>query len=90
MLDKNIFQILLHNAQRELLEPSAPDTKEKLQIQFAIDRMHYEYLENSHAEKLNFLKEVNQVSEDFASHIEELRKNIDTELKRLAEQEKHD
>lgn len=90
MLDKNIFQILLHNAQRELLKPSSPDTNEKLQVQFAMDRMHYEYLENSRAEKLNFLKEVNQVSEDLASQIDELRKNVSDELKRLAEQEKHD
>lgn len=90
MLDKNIFQILLHNAQKELLDPNAPESTEKLQIQFAIDRMHYEYLENQPAEKLNFLKEIDKLAEDFASHIDELRKNLTSELKTLAEQEKHD
>ncbi|MBL4703950.1 MAG: hypothetical protein JKY54_05485 [Flavobacteriales bacterium] len=90
MLTARIFTVPFLTAQVDLMTNESIQTKESQQLKFMAERLHYEYINTSSAEKLKFLDEVKTQIDGVTNFMEELKKSVESEEKRLAEEVKRD
>ncbi|WP_304634046.1 hypothetical protein [Pseudoalteromonas sp.] len=90
MITASIFSVPVLTAQIDLMTNENIQTNESQQLKFMAERLHYEYINTPSDEKLKFLEQIQIQIEGITNFVEKLKKSVESEEKRLAEEVKRD
>ncbi|ASV43994.1 hypothetical protein [Pseudoalteromonas phage KB12-38] len=90
MLNREDFKVVVAKGIYDLGSNVQESTKDALQLNFMLDRIHHAYITAPKHEQENGVKDLLAITDNTLEQLKATKNNLEAELKRLADGEKHD
>jgi len=90
MLNREDFKVVIANGVYNIGSNLQSSNPEELKLNFTLERIHHAYITSPKHEQVTGVKDLLAITDNTLAQLMATKNNLEAELKRLADGEKHD